>query len=109
MERIAILGAGGMGTALALLLARSADSVHLWARDPERAAELGRSRENARHLPGVKLPEIVRPTHSPGEATEGADLIVAAIPSAFLRATLGSIADQVPRRVPVLSVVKGIE
>ena len=64
MKRIAILGAGGMGTALAVLFARSARSVQVWARDPQRAAELARTRENDRHLPGVSCPEASasRPT-----------------------------------------------
>jgi glycerol-3-phosphate dehydrogenase (NAD(P)+) len=109
MSRIAILGAGGMGTAMAWLLARASHSVGLWARDSEQAAELRLSRENRRHLPGVTLPAGVSPTANASEAVEGADLLIAAIPSAYLRFTLASIAHSVPRGVPVLSVVKGIE
>jgi glycerol-3-phosphate dehydrogenase (NAD(P)+) len=109
MRRIAILGAGGMGTALAVLFARSARVVQLWARDAERAAELERSRENARHLPGVMLPENVLVTPNACDATGAADLIVVAVPSAYLRATLSALADRIPPGVPALSVVKGIE
>lgn len=109
MKRIAILGAGGMGTALAVLFARTARSVQVWSRDPDRAAELSRTRENARHLPGVVLPDNVAVTHNACDATAAADLIVVAVPSAYLRATLTAIADRVPAAAPVLSVVKGIE
>jgi glycerol-3-phosphate dehydrogenase (NAD(P)+) len=109
MRRVAILGAGGMGTALALLFGQSARAVPLWARDPARAAELARTRENARHLPGVRLPAHVEVTPNACDATGGADLIVAAIPSAFLRATLSDLAERIPPGIPVLSVVKGIE
>ncbi|MBX6312737.1 MAG: NAD(P)H-dependent glycerol-3-phosphate dehydrogenase [Isosphaeraceae bacterium] len=109
IRTVAILGAGGMGTALALLWAREGRSVRLWARDPARAAEMARTRENAYHLPGVSLPPEVHPTADAAEATAGADLLVAAIPSAFLRATLAGLAGAVPGGVPVLSVVKGIE
>jgi glycerol-3-phosphate dehydrogenase (NAD(P)+) len=109
MTRIAILGSGGMGTALALLLAKAGSSVRLWARDPSRADDLARTRENARHLPGVILPEGVSPTADPAAAAEGADLLIAAIPSAFLRPTLAAIAPSIPPGVPALSVVKGIE
>jgi glycerol-3-phosphate dehydrogenase (NAD(P)+) len=109
MKRVAILGAGGMGTALAVLFARTARSVQIWARDASRAAEMQEARENARHLPGVRVPENVTFTANACNATEGSDLIVAAIPSAYLRGTLGAQAERIPPGIPVLSVVKGIE
>jgi glycerol-3-phosphate dehydrogenase (NAD(P)+) len=98
-----------MGTALALLFAGRGRSPVLWARDPARAAALRETRENARHLPGVRLPKDVSVADSVAEATAGANLIVAAIPSAYLRATLREHAAGVPAGVPVVSVVKGIE
>ncbi len=109
MRRIAILGAGGMGTALALLFRETAAQVRLWSRTPEHAGELAHSRINHRHLPGIRIPEDIMITAAPGEAMDGAELIVAAVPSAFLRAVLRSVADRVPAEVSFLSVVKGIE
>jgi glycerol-3-phosphate dehydrogenase (NAD(P)+) len=109
LKRVAILGAGGMGTALALLFGRSGASVRLWSRDSEHAAELARSRVNRRHLPEVSLPDAIEITASAGEAARAVELIVAAIPSQYLRATLTSLRAELPPLVPVLSVVKGIE
>ncbi len=109
MKRVAIVGAGGMGTALAAMLARSGSEVRLWARDAARAEALNATRENARHLPGVALPEGVVATHDAERACRGADLLIAAVPSAYLRATLAALAGAVERATPVLSVVKGIE
>ncbi len=109
MKRVAILGAGGMGTALAILFAKIARAVQIWARNPTYAAEIEQSRTNARHLPGVVLPEDVGVTPNACEATAAADLIVAAIPSAYLRATLTDLAEQIPPSISVLSVIKGIE
>jgi glycerol-3-phosphate dehydrogenase (NAD(P)+) len=109
MKRIAILGAGGMGTALAVLLARQVRSVRLWARDPARAEELALSRVNSRHLPGVVLPQSVEVTPNACDATGGVDLIIAAIPSAYLRTTLAALAERIPPRIPILSTIKGIE
>ena len=106
---VAILGAGGMGTALAVLLSRTTGSVRLWARDARRAAEIQAARENLRHLPGVKLPGSILVTADAREAFTGCDLVIAAIPTAFLRATLAGIAEFAPPGVPVLSAVKGIE
>ncbi len=109
MKRVAILGAGGMGTALAMLFARRGLKVRLWARDPATAAEMARTRENARHLPGVAIPPEIQILPNACDASAGVDLMVAAIPSAYLRATLNDLAERVPVNVPVLSVVKGIE
>ena len=109
MKRVAILGAGGMGTALALLFERQGATVHLWSRDAASASAMAQSRVNTRHLPGVPLPRSIAITANACDATEGADLLVAAIPSAYLRATLAPLVDRVPPRVATLSVVKGIE
>ncbi|CAN5878155.1 NAD(P)H-dependent glycerol-3-phosphate dehydrogenase [soil metagenome] len=109
MERVAILGTGGMGSALALLLARSGHPVRLWGRDPAQVEQIVRDRENRRHLAGIPLPEEVEPTADAERATGDADLIIAAIPSAFLRSTLSAVAGQIPQNRPVVSVVKGIE
>jgi glycerol-3-phosphate dehydrogenase (NAD(P)+) len=109
MRRVAILGAGGMGTALALLFDKGAAEVKLWSRDPEQAQQFALTRDNQRHLPGIGVPESVRITADAFEATHDADLIVAAIPTSFLRATLSALVPDLPAGVPVLSVVKGIE
>lgn len=106
---VAILGAGGMGTALALLFSRSCRTVRLRARDPGRAEAIRTTRRNALHLPDAMLPENVLVTSDASEAARGADLLVVAIPTKFLAATLASIARSVPDGVPALSVVKGIE
>lgn len=109
MKRIAILGAGGMGTALAVLFGKSARSVQIWARQPEQARAIAHARENTRHLPGVALAANIAVTSNACDATGGANLVVVAVPSAYLRATLRDLADRIPRGVPMLSVVKGIE
>ena len=109
MRCVAILGAGGMGTALAVLFGKAADQVRLWSRDPEHAQQFARTRVNERHLPGIRIADSVRITPSALEAAAGAELIVAAVPTSYLRATLVRLAPDLPPGVPVLSVVKGIE
>jgi glycerol-3-phosphate dehydrogenase (NAD(P)+) len=98
-----------MGTALALLFHESAAHVRLWSRSSEHAQDLMHCRYNHRHLPGIHIPHEIEVTASAEEALDGAELIVAAIPSVFLRSVLGAVADLVPPAVPLLSVVKGIE
>ncbi len=109
MTKVAILGAGGMGTALAIRFAKSVGEVWIWSRDPGHARDFARTRMNERHLPGIAIPDLVRITCDGSDAAVGAELIVAAIPTSFLRSTLGRLAAEIPPWVPVLSVVKGIE
>jgi len=79
--RISVIGAGGWGTAFARLLVLNEHEVILWVRDPARAAEIDRLRENRRYLPGVILPqEGLRITDSLPEATSS-DIIALAVPS----------------------------
>ena len=94
MRRVAILGAGGMGTALALLFDKGGAEVKLWSRDPEQAQQLTMTRVNRRHLPGIELPRSVRITAAVFEAAHDAELIVAAIPTSYLRATLSALAPE---------------
>jgi glycerol-3-phosphate dehydrogenase (NAD(P)+) len=98
-----------MGTALALLFARRGLAVRLWTRSRSDVMAMTSARENAKHLPGVPLPPEIVISSNACIATEFADLIVAAIPSAYLRAVLVDMAESVPPGVPVLSVIKGIE
>lgn len=108
--KITILGSGAMATACSVLLAEHVgQSVWLWTRTDERAAELVRDRENRRLLPGVPIPSSVELTHAIEPAAEGADLLVVAIPTKFLRETLGAVSRQIPENVPVVSVAKGLE
>jgi glycerol-3-phosphate dehydrogenase (NAD(P)+) len=109
MRQVAILGAGGMGTALSLFFARSTGEVRLWSRDAGRARDIQSSRVNRRHLPGIVIPDSIRITADGDEAVARADLIVAAVPTSYLRMTLERLARSIPPAVPVLSVVKGIE
>ena len=106
---IAILGAGGMGTAMAVLLGRSGHEVRLWSRRPEHAERLKRDRENVRYLPGIALPESIRPLSEPCSAVEGVGLLIASIPSSHLRGVLEGVKGAIPSGLPALSVIKGIE
>jgi glycerol-3-phosphate dehydrogenase (NAD(P)+) len=106
----AILGAGAWGTAIALVLAKnSAHAVRLWSARPEHAAVLQERRENVRLLPGVPIPEGILLTSDIAEAVAGADLLIAAVPTVYLREALTRIAAAVPRDRPVLSLAKGLE
>lgn len=108
--RIAVIGAGGWGTTLAALLAGKGYDVRLWVREPEVLASIRERRENTRFLPGITLPEHLRPTADMREAAEGAELLVITTPSTWLRTTCRALSANLPAPVPpVLTVVKGLE
>ena len=103
MSRVAILGAGAWGTALAVALA-SRHAVSLWARDPARAEAIRRERRNARYLPEIALPASLEVTADAGAALAGAALALVATPVAGLRQTLAKTAG-----VPAVWLCKGLE
>lgn len=109
-SKITILGSGAMATACSVLLSERPDQdVAIWARSAKTAEELAVTRENRRLLPGVKIPERVLITADITQAIDGADLLVVAIPTKFLREVLGQIAGVLTANRPVVSVVKGLE
>jgi glycerol-3-phosphate dehydrogenase (NAD(P)+) len=104
----AVVGAGAWGTTLAVHLARRGP-VTLLARDAEHAAQIATSRENQRHLPGIKLPPAIEVTGDPAAVGEARELVVLAVPSAGMRESVGRIKACVASDAILLSVAKGIE
>jgi glycerol-3-phosphate dehydrogenase (NAD(P)+) len=110
MTKFAILGDGAWGTALAILLAgRPEHSVSLWSAREENGRLLQQRRENVYLLPGVPIPARIELTLDIEAATRGADLLIAAIPTIYLRDTLTRIAPALRDSRPVLSLAKGLE
>jgi glycerol-3-phosphate dehydrogenase (NAD(P)+) len=107
--RIAVLGAGSWGTALAILLADGDRPVSLWGRDPEAMGQLAARRENHRYLPGRPLPATVRVTSDVAEAVAGAGLVVIALPSTQVRLVAGRAAPALPPGAIVVCASKGLE
>jgi len=109
MKDVAVIGAGGWGTALAVHLGRLGKPVRLWARDPGCVAQLCEERSNQRYLPGVLLPPSVAPTTSLAEAVGATDCIVWAVPSHGTRELLRQVAPLVRPDATIVSGTKGFE
>lgn len=107
--KVAVLGAGSWGTALAKLLAENGHRVLLWARYPHEAEEINAQRVNETYLPGFALPENLRATSDLDEALGGAELVLSVVPTIGLRDVLGKAASRLPAQAPILSCTKGIE
>jgi len=109
MKKIAVIGAGGWGTALAILLSERGLPITIWGYDKAHVDEMNRTRLNLPFLPGVTLPENLTATNSMAD-TADADLIVIVPPSKAMRSVAQQLALTPPRpEVPLLSCTKGIE
>ncbi|MEO8180430.1 MAG: 2-dehydropantoate 2-reductase N-terminal domain-containing protein, partial [Deltaproteobacteria bacterium] len=108
VDRIAILGAGAWGTALAQHLACHGVPVALWARRAELAEQLLATRTNPL-LPGVLLAATVSISHRLEEVLDGAELVLLAAPSHTAREVLVRAAPHWPSRATLVSAAKGIE
>jgi len=107
--RITVLGAGSWGTTLALLLDGNRHDVTLWAHRPEHAAQISSAGENARLLPGIRIPASIPVSSDLDASVRGASLVVAAVPSQFLRAVADRLTSFDFRDVIFVNVAKGIE
>jgi glycerol-3-phosphate dehydrogenase (NAD(P)+) len=112
--KIAVLGAGAWGTAVACVLAPRHDVV-LWGRAAALLAQVDRERTNARYLPGIALPPALRVATGAtdggdalADAVRGSDLVVAAVPTAALRATVRA-AEPARGQAPLVWLCKGLE
>jgi glycerol-3-phosphate dehydrogenase (NAD(P)+) len=109
VEKIAILGAGAWGTALAWLWSKSGREIFLWGHNADRVAHIRKARENVDYLPGLRLPDSVRVTCELQDCTP-VDLVVFVTPSIALRhiaIALGELT--VSSRPVLLTCTKGIE
>jgi glycerol-3-phosphate dehydrogenase (NAD(P)+) len=107
--KIAVIGAGSWGTALAKLLGEKHPEVILWARSREMAAELAASRQNQKYLPDASLPPALTVTDDLAAAACGAGLVIIATPSHAVRATARSLSAQIQAGAVVVSAAKGLE
>ena len=106
---IGIIGAGGWGTALAVLLCRKHDDVALWCHSAEAFAPMRETGENAVYLPTIKLPDRLQLTRSLETAVSGRDLLICVTPSHCLREVMSQTAPLVPPETIVACGSKGIE
>ncbi|HQR04213.1 MAG: NAD(P)-dependent glycerol-3-phosphate dehydrogenase [Proteobacteria bacterium] len=104
--KIAVLGAGAWGTALAISFASRHD-ILLWARDPGQVAMMSEQRTNARYLQGHPFPPTLNTSAAPTDLA-GADLAVVATPLAGLRDAAALLAQHCPE-APLLWACKGME
>ena len=107
--RCAVLGSGSWGTALAIQLARSGDDVWVWARSEATANAIEVSRENARYLPGIFVPDGMVFSADLPSVLRGAAVVIVAVPSQHLRGVMRAAAPLIADDAVVCCASKGVE
>ncbi len=109
MSTLAIIGAGGWGTALAVTLARNVDRVNLWVFEPDIAERLRRTRINEVYLPDITIPPNVAPSADLAGTLQGAEIVLIAVPSPHVRRVCEQMLLIVSAQQIFVSAVKGLE
>lgn len=107
--KVAVLGAGGWGTTLAILLHYNGHDVTLWEHKKSYAKQLNSSRENIVYLPNVRIPPEILITNNLKDACYNKNLIVLAIPSQYIRGVIEKLEFKLIKNSILVNVSKGIE
>lgn len=108
-ERVAVIGAGSWGTALAMVLADNGHEVRLWSHNPGQIEEINSQHTNKRYLPEVRLQDNIVGFSSLEEVLNGIEMIILAVPTKAIREVLGKIKKFQTEPVIIVHVSKGIE
>lgn len=109
MRKVALIGSGSWGTAVAGLAARQAEAVFLWCRDEAVAKHINHHHVNPRHLSSYQLPNNVFATHELAFALKEAEAVLIAVPSPHMRSICKRMQGLISSDCPVLVFTKGIE
>src|SRR5436853_5804701 len=105
-EKVAVLGAGAWGTALAKVLADKGERVSVYCRREDLVAQINEEHINGRYLPSAALPDTLTATVDPEEALAGASMVVFVAPSHATREVARLVARMVPSSAPIVSATK---
>jgi len=108
-RKVAVIGAGSWGTALALVAARNGHAVRLWAREKDVACNINQLHRNPFYLSDFDLPENITATPSLAEALEEVDFIIIVVPSHAMREMVESMRDHIRNDAVLVSATKGVE
>ncbi len=109
MKKITVIGSGSWGTALAVMLDKYGHDVTIWSWKQEEADRIKAEHEHKEYLPGVKINESIKILTDRKEAVNGADIIITAIPSKFVRKNLMDFAPFINENQVIVNVAKGLE
>jgi glycerol-3-phosphate dehydrogenase (NAD+) len=107
--RIAVMGGGNFGLAMAAICARQGHPTTLLVRGEDIAAQINTNHTHPRYMQGITLPSRIRATTDPKDCLPDATYIIHAVPCQYSRKFLEGVKEYIPPGIPILSVSKGIE
>lgn len=109
MNKVAVIGAGSWGTALAMVLADNGHDVRIWARRKEQIAEINHSHTNSKYLPDITLPSTIKGYDSLDAAVKDVDIILLVVPTKAIRESVRELVKTLTNQVTIIHASKGIE
>ncbi len=109
MKRLAVIGGGAWGTALAIVLAPRFERVRLWVYEDDVAQRLQAERENDAYLPGFQIPENISVSSDLGIAVEDAEVVLSVMPSHHVRSVYAQMLPSLSESMVFVSATKGLE
>lgn len=107
--KVAVIGDGGWGTALAMVLDRNGHDTTVWGPFPDYLEEIRDSGENKTYLPGVEIPSSIQWTSDHATAVKNAGLVVLVVPSRFYKPVVEAFSSFIPADALVVSATKGLD
>ena len=108
-QKIAVLGPGSWGTALAQVLSENGHEVKIWGNNPAQIDEINTYHTNRHYLPDLKLPENILGVKALEEAITDADAILFVVPTKAIRAVAKEFAEKATNRPVIIHASKGLE
>ena len=109
MKRVTVIGSGSWGTALAVMLDKYGHDVTIWSWKEEEAQAIRDDHEHKEYLPGIEIKESIKIVTDPKEAISGAEIVLSAIPSKFVRSSILNFAPFFNESQIIVNVAKGFE
>lgn len=109
MKKVAVIGCGSWGTALAVILVNHGHDVIMWARKQEAVDEINNLHTNTKYLPNIALPTALSATTDRQQAVAGAEIVISAVPSRAVRSTMMDFAPYFTKGTVLVNVAKGLE
>ncbi|MDT8860025.1 NAD(P)H-dependent glycerol-3-phosphate dehydrogenase [Alkalihalobacillus sp. MEB130] len=109
MTKVAVIGAGSWGTALAMVLADNDVDVKIWARRKEQIDEINEKHTNSKYLPDVVLSERIVGYENLATTVKGVDIVLLVVPTKAIRETVQEMLKELKQPVTVIHASKGIE
>ena len=109
ISKVAVLGGGSWGTAVAMRVASKGLEVHLWDIDEAHVRSMIENRENKKFLPGAPFPETLQVELEEETAVNGSDVVIFAVPAQFFRSALEAALPLLKKEMIIVNVAKGIE